>query len=420
MRALPALLFSLAVTAAAPDLRYFRHVRQATVTPASGQACIALDASLFAAAAPGLADLRLYREQQETPYLVQIASPAETPEQAIQLLNLGTQGAQMVFDASMPGGIYSDLLLDVKGQDFIATVTVTGSREQAGPATRIGDYTIFDLTHQRLGRGTVLHLPASDFRYLHFRIAGPLRPNDIGGLSIPRLSAGEPAYTLVAESKQVSLKDHSSILEFTVPAHVPVDRIVVAARTSPVNFSRDAVIQVRSMAPSPAGGANEPPAPVSSQGNLLRVHTVQDGHRIDQERLTLDAPYPTTEFPSKWTVSIDNGDDAPLIPASVRLEMVRRDLCFESSGGNYALYYGDAKLNPPRYDLGKFIVVRAKGAAQVALGPEQANPNYQPRPDDRPFTEKHPLLLWIALALVIVVLGAIALRTAKNAQPQQS
>jgi hypothetical protein len=39
---------------------------------------------------------------------------------------------------------------------------------------------------------------------------------------------------------------------------------------------------------------------------------------------------------------------------------------------------------------------------------------WQSRPDDRPFTEKHPALLWAVLIAVVVVLGAIALRSAKR------
>ena len=383
-------------------------------------ACVAIDAALFAHAAPGLADLRLYRDGQETPYVIEMSAPASAAsEQAVQPLNIGSRGGQTVFDAAMPDGGYSDFTLDVTGRDFIATVTVTGSQQQNGPATRIGDYTIFDLTRQRLGRSTVLHLPASDFRYLHFRIAGPLRPENMTGLSLKMAAAGEPEYSLVAETTRVTQKGHSSIIEFTVPAHVPVDRVAVAAGPAPANFSRDTTIEGRPVVASPSADSAEPPVAVSSFGNLLRVHTVQGGHRIDQEHLELDASQAPFDTPSHWTISIDNGDNPPLVPASVRLEMVKRDLCFEGTRGSYSLYYGDAKLSPPRYDLGQFLVVRVKDAAQATAGPEQANPEYQPRPDDRPFTERHPALLWLALGLVIVLLGAIALRSAKPASPDR-
>ena len=74
--------------------------------------------------------------------------------------------------------------------DFIATVVVSGSQTETGSAeTKLGTYTIFDLTRQKLGRSTVLHLPESDFRYLHFRVVGPISPDNIAGLSVERLPA---------------------------------------------------------------------------------------------------------------------------------------------------------------------------------------------------------------------------------------
>ena len=416
-----ATLFLLAV-AASPEIRHFRYERAIQNMPQPArQTCVALDPALFVHAAPGLADLRLYRDGAEIPYLIQMSAPsAPSSEQTIEALNLGQHSGQTVFDAAMPGGSYSDLALKVTDKNFIATVTVSGSQRQTGPATKLGDYTIFDLSRQRLGRSTILHLPVSDFRYLHFRIAGPLSPENLGGLSVATLPAGQGAYAVVAESSQVTQKDHASIVEFTVPARVPVDRVVFVAGATPANFSRDVTIEARPIVQPPASDSAEPPPPVSSSGNLLRVHTVQDDHRIDQEHLGVDAPQASFDAPSRWTVTIDNGDNAPLVPASVRLEMVRRSLCFEAAVGAYTLYYGDAKLSPPRYDLGQFLVVLPAHTAEATTGPEQPNPDYQARPDDRPFTEKHPVLLWVALALVVAVLGAIALRTAKGSRPQQT
>jgi hypothetical protein len=48
------------------------------------------------------------------------------------------------------------------------------------------------------------------------------------------------------------------------------------------------------------------------------------------------------------------------------------------------------------------------------LGPEQKNPAYRDRPDTRPFTERHPHLLWIALLGVICVLAIVAIRSSKT------
>jgi hypothetical protein len=414
-----ATLLLLFTAVPSPEIRYFRYQRPVRNTPPQpGQSCLIVDAALFAHSAPGLADLRLYRDRIETPYLIQTSAPGLASEQTISLLNLGIREGQTVFDAAMPVGSFSDLRLRITGQDFIATVAVTGSQNQSARPTTIGSYTIFDLTRQKLGRSTVLHLPTSDFRYLHFRITGPIHPGSFTGLSVSQPPASKPEYVTVAESSQIVLKGHSSIVEFTIPARVPIDRVEIVPAAAPANFSRAVHVAATPIAGKPETESFEPPRSTSSYGNILRVHTVQNAHHIDEESLAIAPPRTFFDASAKWTITIDNGDDTPLKPASIRLQMLQRDLCFDlAPGSDNTLYYGDPALTSPRYDYASLFAPQAD-APRSAAGPEQQNPEYQSRPDERPFTEKHPALIWIALALVIAVLGAVALRTAKaNAPP---
>ena len=220
MKLLAALaLFFLA--APAPEIRYFQFERPVAMpAQASGQTCAVLDPSVFAHASAGLADLRLYQGTAETPYVVHSDVAVLPADQKISPINLGKTGGQTVFDAEMPDGTYSDIQLEVSGHDFLATVTVSGSQAEAGgPRTKLGSFTIFDLTRQRLGRSTVLHLPESDFHYLHFQIAGPIAPENVTGLSVTRQPKSQPKYVTVAETAKSTTKDRNSVFEFNVPAH---------------------------------------------------------------------------------------------------------------------------------------------------------------------------------------------------------
>jgi hypothetical protein len=412
MKSLAALaLFFLA--APAPEIRYFQFERPiAMPAQASGQTCAVLDPSVFAHASQGLADLRVYQDTTETPYVVHSDAAVLPVDQKISPINLGKAGGQTVFDAEMPAGTFSDIQLEVSGHDFLATVTVSGSQAEAGGArTKLGSFTIFDLTRQRLGRSTVLHLPESDFHYLHFQIAGPIAPENVTGLSVTRPPKSQPKYATVAETAQSTLKDRNSVFEFEVPAHTPVDRIDFVAGQNPANFSRDVEISIAVVQKRPADDGSVPPAPVMGWGNILRVHSVQDGHRIDEERLAVSAPQVDFDGPAKWTITVENHDDAPIQMTSVRLEMLERILCFDAAAGDaYTLFYGDPALASPVYDYASLFVL-AQGPIVARLGAETNNPAYQPRPDERPFTEKHPTLLWIALLLVIGLLGAVAFRS---------
>src|ERR1035438_863071 len=416
---LSAAVLLLAAVTASPELRYFQYERPIQSLPQqSGQSCLVLDAGIFAHAAPQLADLRLYRAETETPFVIRTAAPQQAEDKSIEPLNLGMRGGQTVFDAKVPIGQYSDIQLALKGQNFIATVTVTGSQDEKGSgAAKLGTYTVFDLSGQKLGRSTVLHLPESDFPYLYFSIKGPLPPDSVTGISVVRVSTTDAKYLTIAESSTVTQKGHTSVIEFTVPANVPVDRIAFTPGASPAQFSRDVSVAVTVVAEPKAAVEGQSAQLAGFSGDLLRVHSIQDGHRIDEEHLAINAEWVDSSSQTKWTITVDNGDDTPLSLGPVQLQMLERSLCFDAeANSSYVLFYGDPALSSPSYDYAKLFTPQAN-ATQVSAGPEQLNAAYQPRPDTRSFTEKHPALLWVALAAVIALLGLIALRSMKAVKP---
>jgi len=73
------------------------------------------------------------------------------------------------------------------------------------------------------------------------------------------------------------------------------------------------------------------------------------------------------------------------------------------------LYYGDQKLTGPDYDYAKFFR-EDPNASPAQLSAESANPEYSGRPDDRPWSERHPAVLWAAMVAAVVLLGWLALR----------
>ncbi len=410
-------LLLVALQTAAPSTQHFRFERPVLGIPRGGsESCLPLDAELFAHAAPQLADLRLYRDGTETPYAIRQAAPVGAAAQTLSPLNLGTQGKDTVFDAAMPEGGYGDVELVIAEENFLATVTVTGSRtSERARATRLGGFTVFDLSRQKLGRSTVLHLPPSDFRFLHFRITGPVAPDKITGLSIAPLPAKEPLYRPVFQTTRFREENRWTVAEFTLPAQVPVDRVLFAVAPGARSFSREAMVSVQpSSPPRTTDQANYPPQRTFS-GSLVRLHTIESGHQLDMEQLSVATPSVADADPAKWMVAIENGDDAPLPLVSVQIDMLERDLCFAADGrSRYTLLYGDAGLSAPRYD---YAVLHAAPAdpARTAAGPEQAHPGYRPRPDERPFTERHPALLWSSLVGVVLLLGAITVRSNRRA-----
>jgi hypothetical protein len=414
MKLIAVVLLTVAA-ATAPEIRYFRYQRAVQVPGnAAGQTCVALDAKTFEHSTNGLDDLRLYRGTTEVPFVLRNVQTVPMTQPLITAMNPGRRDGKAVFDAQMPEGAYSDVALDVSGRDFLATVTVLGGPDAAGAKTRIGSYTVFDFDKEKLGRSTVLHLPLSNFRWLHFEIAGPIEPGQVRGVEATQQPQEEPKYVAVNAASQLQQDGKSTVIRLSMPVSVPVDRIVFVPPAEPVNFSRDVNVTVEPVPPY-TESLSQRELPSTWTGNLLRVHRAENGRRIHEERLAIDSSVATFRTPTKWAITVVNGDDTPIAFSSIRLEMRERDVCFEAvAGAAYTLYYGDLVLAAPKYDYAAWFTPNGDSVA-ATLGPEAPNAAYQRRPDMRPFTEKHPVFLWIALIVVVAILAVIALRSARRA-----
>jgi hypothetical protein len=79
---------------------------------------------------------------------------------------------------------------------------------------------------------------------------------------------------------------------------------------------------------------------------------------------------------------------------------------------SYRLIYGNARASAPQYDLARTLHIQPN---EVMLHPsvfdEELTSNYT---DPRPFTERHPNLLWLALAIAVVLLSYAALRALRT------
>jgi hypothetical protein len=96
--------------------------------------------------------------------------------------------------------------------------------------------------------------------------------------------------------------------------------------------------------------------------------------------------------------------------------MRQREVCFDASmaAGGLGLFYGDEKLLAPVYDYERLFVAANKPLA-AELGAETLNPVFVAPPAEvKPFTERHPEVLWIVLIAVICALGLVALKSAGN------
>jgi len=147
-------------------------------------------------------------------------------------------------------------------------------------------------------------------------------------------------------------------------------------------------------------------------GTFGEIYRYMEGsHRVEK----LSVPINNYSFSGNryWHVEVKNLNDERLSNVKLSVFMVPKLILFRPAAGHsYRLAYGNEKAPPPQYDLERTLHVSAtEEAFPDTLANEEENNTYQ---DPRPFSERHPALLWTALALAAVALGYTALRTMRT------
>jgi hypothetical protein len=399
---------------AEPSIPYFKYQRPVQAQP-GGQRYIAVDEQTWKNARRDLGDLRLYSGQQEVPYALMVERGSrENDNKEVRVLQQSVVGGKTQFMIDMTDvAEYDHIDLRLATKNFVAHARVEGHDDLHGKDwALLGESILYDLSKENLGGNSVLRLPLSTYKYLRVTIDGPLKPADIVGASsefrqeqkaVWRDVGGAPTVTELPAS--AARGDSSRIgrkgteLTFAVPENVPVNRVTFDIDPAQPNFRRSVQVE---------GDKDD----YIGSGEISRVHMVRQAQKIDTD--DYDVSFSAVGH-KEIKVIIDNGDDPPLKIKSARLQQLEHRLYFDApASGPLTLYYGDEKLDPPVYDYAKLFLL-AKDAAPAQLGAEQANAAYTGRPDERPWTEKHPAVLWIAIVAAVLILGAIALRSMKTA-----
>jgi hypothetical protein len=402
---------------ASPSIPYFKYQRPVEFS-GGGQHYLVLDERVWQHARPDLGDLRLYAGQSEAPYALLVERGSlEQDRQEVQVLQQSSVGGKTQFLIDMAGiAEYDHVEVRLAARNFVAHARVEGqddphARNWAG----LGDSILYDLSKENLGANTMLRLPRATYRYLRVTIDGPVKPEEVKGATSEvrqvqkavwrdvssQFKSGSPPGGAILDDfgKMRSQSQKYSFLTFAVPENVPIERVVFEIDPAQPNFRRQVEIQ-------------DDKGHMLGSGEINRIHMVRAGRKIDSEQheVALSAAGQKT-----IVVIIANGDDPPLKLSGARLQQQERRMYFEGpAGGKLTLYYADEKLESPVYDYAK-LFQEEKSAAIAQLGAESANAAYTGRPDERPWSERHPAVLWIAIVAAVLALGGLALRSMKTA-----
>ncbi len=383
--------------------KHFQYERPIAVAEPAKQNYVVVDESILINTRPDMGDIRLFANSgREVQYVLRTQRASRysswTPT---RILNKGSVGGETQFtlDVSVPE--YDRLELTLTAKDFVARATVEGADDAAAKTwNNLGVYSLYDFSQEKLGANKSIRLKSpARYRYLRVSIAGGVAPEEVEGANIANVQEDKAQYVALDVQARVEQQGNYTRVSWTVSDRLPIERIVVEVDPAEVNFSRDSTLFCDNR-------------PVSNY-DLSRVRLVRKGRQIESESLS---PEPFGIRCKSYRLDIFNGDNPPLRIGKVVPMMLERRIYFDPKNeSDFKLYYGDEKSGGPRYDYAKFFEPAEPGqSSQAALKPEAKNGAYTPWPDDRPFTERNPALLWIAMIVAVGLLGAWAIKGFKS------
>jgi hypothetical protein len=384
------LVGALAPAASAAELDRSGLRYQRSLAPSGrGPLMLEPDGPIFAHARADLGDLRvLDANGRQVPWRpfpeIEGAGARFVP------LDSGRQGGNAValFDLGTQRTVRDRIDLEIPDRDFVGRIVVLGADDRAGPFTRLSSTEIYDIEGgEGQARSTVAVFPRSDFRYLAVRATGVSRiagATVSGTPQVPQLISRQP--------RAFSGEERGSRTVLTLDLgyeNLPVDELRITAESP--RYERPVLIlgsnDGRSFAPLAAGRISRYP------GSSSAPIAVPARHRYVR-------------------IKIENGDDPALAGVSVEAASRSSALLVERSRpGPLTVLYGNPSEAPPDYDYAR-LPINALGLSagrEGKLGAERPNPSFEPPPDTRSFTAKHPGLIAAALALAAVALGGVGL-----------
>jgi hypothetical protein len=406
---LTGLICVLTFPAELPDKwRSWRYSRAVQIPLAAGDAPaeVSLPWEMYAHCQPGCEDVRIVSSNgEEVPYVLQgRRAPRNVEEHAARVIEnsfVPGQYTQVIGDLGDRYANYDRIRVDTSRADFIVWAELALSDdaktwrivEARAPIARFRSRAV-DGTQTIPFRGL-------SSRYIRVRIEDQSAQFPVGGINVLNDEEYQEPQTrdVAAAFVEEASKDPTESTWRTTPAspNLPVSELQIATDTA--EFYR--AVRV-------SGSRDGQEWSYWGSGVVYRYH--QGG--TSRELLRLE--FPETTGNKFLRVEVINGNDQALVNLHLALSAVPRTLAFKQvTGQQYRVLYGNEKAATPQYDLGRYFdSATPKPVYRVlALGPEEETANYR---DPRPFTERHPELLWSALGAAILLIGLTAIKALRS------
>ncbi len=369
---------------------------------------VTLSPSILAQALPGLEDLRIVDDsagvvpyallvegsrQKETRVPVTIVDPGVVPGEYQQL----------VCDLGPKASASNEIHVETSSRNFRRRVDVLASADRRKWVDVKPGSHIFDQHEEFVYQNLRLVYPETTYRYIQLRMwLDGGEPLKITGVRVSRVVRKEAlpermAARIVRREEDADRKATDLLFEAD-QANPHADACIPAVAQE--NFQRRAEIAWR-----------------DGEG-IWRSSGAADIYRFKIEnQFEENLRIPLAELTAREArLRIWNQDSPPLDVVSIVLERMPRVVFFSwNPRNNYRLFLGCSTAKRPFYDVEP--VVRRLDVSDLPRcegGAVMPNAAFKEPKESRPWTEKHPVLLWTGLCVGVLLLGWIILRTVRE------
>ena len=406
----------LALSAELPDKwRSWRYSRAVETSPAGtdGPAEVLLPWEMYAHCQPGCEDVRIVNSSGEgVPYVAESRPvPGNVQEHAARIIEtsfVADQYTQVIGDLGESHANYDRVKVETSRPDFIVWAEVALSDDAKSWRVVEARAPIARFRSRAVDGTQTIPFQGLSSRYVRVRIADPSAQFPVSGISILQeesWQARQAREVAASFSEEKSADPTESAWRTTLTSlNQPISELEIGTDTR--EFYRAVRI---------SGSVDGQEWSYWGSGVVYRYAQGK------QTRELLRIDFPEAKGNKLVRVEVINGNDEPLANLHLALKAIPRALFFrEVAGQQYRLIYGNEKAMRPQYDLGHYFESGPPKPAYriLTLGPEEETANYR---DPRPFTERHPELLWSALGAAILLIGLTAikaLRSTGNPTPQ--
>jgi hypothetical protein len=368
---------------------------------------VTLPLQTYGSAQPKLADLRVIEASgEEVPYVLYArVGKEERHWRQGEIADLGFvpgEHTQLVVDVGSDHDAHNSLEIQTGVNEFFAWVEIAASDDRETWRILRERAPIYRFADTQEGN-TVISYPDSRARWLRLKVLERERRFAVYGCRI--------AYEIVEVAERIGLPARLALDRSALPkeSRWQVDLGVENVPASSVHFEADQPEFHRTVrVHASADGENWRQV---GRGDIYRYPKPEASDSEPERRTSMQVRFPEARG-RYWRVAVLNRNDAPIEGLLPTLEGTPRHIVFrQQPGTTYQLLWGNSRTPAPEYDLGRLTPREdLERADSGELGPQATNTAYL---SPEPWSERHPIVLWLALGLAVAVLGLLALRSLK-------